>query len=293
MSPAQAPPAEAKVAPVAAAPAEASRSNTLSAEARSKMQQIEDKIDKLGERFKRQASSARAVAKAQEPSKAFMNSQVAQVAKVELMDVKTDVQQEILTHALDGKAQMQGQVEAADHQRKEILQKLNVTMQKRLSEARASLDDAESQVSETARHVVQEVVGNVSLEAAHVAVVGTDAEKLKMEAESLQNNISALLSHVEQDSGLAAEIAAQLPSSQEVALEVEAIKADVKDIQVEAGETDELADESLAAAESAMQVLHRSDVMAQEARNLKIRAAKQAAENRAKILEIAEIFGTK
>lgn len=142
-----------------------------------------------------------------------MNSQVAQVAKVELMDVKTDVQQEILTHALDGKAQMQGQVEAADHQRKEILQKLNVTMQKRLSEARASLDDAESQVSETARHVVQEVVGNVSLEAAHVAVVGTDAEKLKMEAESLQNNISALLSHVEQDSGLAAEIVTKLRGS--------------------------------------------------------------------------------
>eukprot|EP00435_Cladocopium_sp_Y103_P068933 s299_g32.t1 len=207
MSPAQAPPAQAaEVVPVAAAPAQARGTDTLSAEARSKMEQIEDKIDKLGERFKRQASSSRAVAKAQEPSKAFMNSQVAQVAKVELMDVKTDVQQEILTHALDGKAQMQGQVEAADHRRKEILQKLNVTMQKRLSEARASLDDAESQVSETARHVVQEVVGNVSAEAAHVAVVGTDAEKLKMEAESLQNNISALLSHVEQDSGLAAEI---------------------------------------------------------------------------------------
>eukprot|EP00435_Cladocopium_sp_Y103_P066337 s1366_g28.t1 len=104
---------------------------------------------------------------------------------------------------------------------------------------------------------------------------------------------------------------AQLPSSEEVASEVEAIQAD-------AGETDELADESLAAAETAMQdagdgmgyplvieqfamenhhefseVLNRSDVMAQEARNLKIRAAKQAAENRAKILEIAEIFGTK
>ncbi|CAE7374359.1 for [Symbiodinium pilosum] len=217
-------------------------------------------------------------------------SDLPSAGQVQLVNAKADTQQAILTASLDGRAKIQGKVDASDHARGEVLDAFDSSLEGAMAKARAGLEDAEEKVAETARQTVDGTLAHVlKMSMDKVIGVGMAADSLKSEAETLQSNATAVKDQVTADAALGHEAVDGLPSSSAlVEQRLAQIQDEVQDMSQEARGAETLADSSLQAVEEALKVVNHSASKARQARALRGRAAEQVALNSKRLHEIRQ-----